>query len=147
MNILEATEVDLEECLQAAREFHSIYDPKVKFSPDAFLRYWKFALAAGNGVMLLAREKSKVVGGIGGVLVSFQTSDVLNFVEMFYWVKKEHRGTLGLRLIRKMEHRAKEMGADRILMACMENSEPDRVEKLYRTLGYTPIERHFMKEV
>lgn len=147
MRIEQATEQHLELCLDAAREFHEVFDPGVRFSESAFLNYWKWVLGSDTGIMLLAMEGNVVVGGIGGVITKFQTSDVLNFVEMFYWVSETHRGTLPLRLIRQVEKESKKRGAQRIVMACMENSMPDRVERLYLSLGYRPMERHFMKEV
>lgn len=147
MTIEQATEADLEQCLVAAREFHEVFDPVVEFSPSAFLHYWRWVLGSDTGIMLLAKENGVVVGGVGGVLTKFQTSELLNFVEMFYWVSETHRGTLPLKLIRKAEKEAKKRGAKRMVMACMENSMPDRVERLYLSLGYRPMERHFMKEV
>ena len=147
MTIELATEQDLEDCLPAAKEFHEVFDPGVKFSPSAFLHYWRWVLSGDSGIMLLAKEHGVVVGGIGGIITKFQTSEVLNFVEMFYWVSESHRGSLALKLIRKLEKECKKRGAQRIVMACMENSMPERVERLYLSLGYKPMERHFMKEV
>lgn len=139
---------DLKDCLPCAESFHNVYDPDVPFSKDAFLRYWESILSTGQGFMILFEHKDgDVVGGAGGVITNLQTSDALNSIELFYWVDPEFRGSVGLRLLREYEEESIRRGAKRIIMACMETSDPDRAERLYLARGYKRFERHFVKDI
>lgn len=146
--MIEVKHVDLlslEKCLGCAEEFHRVFDPSVPFDPVAFLNYWKWALAGDTGIFIIAEKDHKVAGGVGGVITTFQTSSVPSLVEMFWWVKPEYRGKLGLRLLSEFEREGIKRGAKRCLMALMEGSEPEKVDKIYRAKGYIPFERHYIK--
>lgn len=137
---------DINKCLPAAEKFHAIYDPEVPFSPGAFQRFWQNTYAAHNGfIIALWNEQREVVGGIGGILTNFVTSEVSTCVEMFWWVNPEHRGKWGMKLLHYFEEMARASGAARIAMAYMDSSMPDRMQKLYELLGYKPYEHHVMK--
>lgn len=148
--MIEISNVDLlslEGCVGCAEKFHAIYDGSVPFDRQAFLNYWKWQLSGNSGVFIAAKSDGKVIGGIGGVVTTFQTSSVPSLVEMFWWVEEEFRGALSLRLIRRFEKEGEKLGAKRVLMACMESSEPDKVERIYLARGYKPFERHYIKSL
>lgn len=137
---------DLKSCIPCAEKFHGIYDPGVPFCESSFIDYWTSILESKQGFMILFEHKDgDVIAGAGGVISKFQTSDVLNSVELFYWVEPEFRGKIGLKLLREFEEESARRGAKRVVMACMESSEPDRAERLYLARGYKKFERHFVK--
>lgn len=139
---------DLKDCLPCAESFHRVYDPSVEFSCDAFLRYWESILSTGQGFMIMVEHKDgDIVGGVGGVIANFMTSDVKNCIEMFWWVDPEFRGEVGLKLYKEFEAEAKRMGAERLLMAYMQNSDPDRLARFYKSKGFTPWEYHVIKDL
>lgn len=137
---------EFDKCLPAAERFHSIYDPNVQFSGDQFKRFWNGVYGNHNGFIIgLYNEHSEVIGGVGGIITEFMTSEALTCVEMFWYVDEEYRGTWGIKLLKYFEEMAKASGCVRIAMAYMENSMPERVQKLYTKMGYTPYEHHWMK--
>lgn len=139
---------DLKSCIPCAKKFHGIYDPDVPFSESAFLSYWTRILDNNCGFMVLFEHKDgDIIGGVGGVVVNFQTSDELNSIELFFWVEQGFRGSIGIKLLREFEKESARRGAKRIVMACMESSDPDRAERLYISRGYKRFERHFVKDV
>lgn len=139
---------DIEKCLPAAEKFHNIYDPGVPFSPGAFQRFWQKAYSGHNGfIIALWDDTRNVVGGIGGIVTNFVTSDVNTCVEMFWWVNPEHRGRWGMKLLKYFEEMARAAGCARIAMAYMDNSMPDRMKKLYDVMGYRPYEHHVIKNL
>lgn len=147
MEIKHVDLLSLERCLGCAEEFHKIYDSTVPFSSQAFLNYWRYALSTDTGLFIIAEHDGKVVGGVGGVITTFQTSNVRSLVEMFWWVREDHRGRLGLKLLAEFEREGKKRGAERCLMALMESSEPEKVDKIYRAKGFVPFERHYIKQL
>jgi GNAT superfamily N-acetyltransferase len=143
-----ATVDSIKDCLGCAEEFHNVYDPGVSFSSSSFLDYWTNLLSTNQGFMILAEHgDERIVGGAGGVVTNLQTSSDLVAVEMMWWVDPEFRGTVGKRLFVEFEKEAKGRNAKRILMACMENSNPEKVAKFYERSGYVPFERHFIKTI
>lgn len=138
----------LVDCLPGAERFHNVYEPDYQFSPGRFLAFWHPLIESESGFILVARDKAgKVIGGIGGVITAFQTSDVFNCIEMFWWVDEDHRGRVGLKLLKAFEAEARVAGCDRITMAYMETSMPERVQALYSNLGYKPYEHHWIKNL
>lgn len=139
---------DLKNCVGCAKEFHQIYDPGVDFCESSFLDYWTSVISSGQGFMLLLEHKDgDIIGGAGGVVTNFQTSSVLNCVEMFWWVSPEFRGVHGMRLFAEYEQEAKRRGAKRLLMAYMANSMPEKLEKFYAAKGFVPFEYHVIKDL
>ena len=148
MMFIRANADDLNDCLPCAESFHKVYDPDVPFSKDAFLSYWKSILYTGQGFMIMVEHRDgDIIGGVGGVIANFMTSDVKNCIEMFWWVDPEFRGEIGLKLYREFESEAKKLGAERLLMAYMNNSDPDRLAKFYKAKGFTPWEYHVIKDI
>jgi len=147
LEISEAKVGDLVNCLGCALSFHEIYQKGVPFSGLAFLNFWTPILEQGNGVMLLLKADGRVVGGIGGVITRFQTSTEQHLVEMFWWVDPEWRGRKAITLLKEWEKWGIDRGVDSILMTYMESSEPEKMKRLYTSLGYAPFESHYVKEV
>ena len=143
---LHATKADLKDCVPCAKAFHDVYDPGVEFCEKSFIDYWEAMLDSGKGFLIIIEHKDgDIVGGVGGVVSNFQTSSVLNSIEMMWWVEPEFRGEVGLKLYNEFVAESKRRGAKRLLMACMESSEPDRVEKFYVAKGFKRFERHYSK--
>lgn len=138
----------LTDCIDGAMEFHSVYEPTLEFSSARFIEFWLPLILSDDGFILAWRDSAgKVVGGIAGIVTKFQTSEALNCVEMFWFVKESLRGRVGLKLIKAFEKEAFNRGCDRVTMAYMENSMPDRMSKLYKAIGYMPYEHHYIKNL
>ena len=148
MMFLHATKADLKDCVPCARAFHNIYDPGVEFCEKSFIDYWESMLDSGKGFMILIEHRDgDVIGGVGGVVSNFQTSSVLNSIEMFYWVDPEFRGEVAIRLYNEFISESKRRGATRVLMAYMQNSDPDRMRRFYLAKKFVPFEYHVLKNI
>lgn len=67
--------------------------------------------------------------------------------ELAFYVEPEYRNTrLAMRLYREYEAKARDLGATKITMALLEASNPDKVDRLYRKLGFKPVEHIYIKE-
>lgn len=139
---------DLKSCIPCAEKFHEIYDPGVPFCESSFIDYWTSILDSGKGFMILYEHKDgDIIGGAGGVIANFTTSSVLNSIEMFWWVDPEFRGKVGLKLYNEFVSESKKRGAQRLLMAYMANSMPDKLEKFYLSRGFVPFEHHVIMDL
>lgn len=66
--------------------------------------------------------------------------------ELFWWVDEDRRDSgVGMELLRKAESLAKEQGAVKMLMLCLDDLEPGKAEAIYGKMGYEPRERTFMR--
>ena len=145
---LHATKADLKDCVPCAKAFHDVYDPGVEFCEKSFLDYWESMLDSGKGFLIIIEHKDgDIIGGVGGVVSNFQTSSVLNSIEMMWWVEPEFRGEVGLKLYNEFVAESKRRGAKRLLMAYMANSMPEKLEKFYKARGFTPFEHHVIKDI
>lgn len=148
MMFLHATKADLKDCVPCAKAFHDVYDPGVEFCEKSFLDYWESMLDSGKGFLIIIEHKDgDIIGGVGGVVSNFQTSSVLNSIEMMWWVEPEFRGEVGLKLYNEFVAESKRRGAKRLLMAYMANSMPEKLEKFYKARGFTPFEHHVIKDI
>lgn len=80
-------------------------------------------------------------GAIGGTC----TPHVFNHAhicvqELFWWSE----GGEGMRLLRALENYARERGAS-LRLCHMEAIEPDKLDRVYRKLGYQLVERGYVK--
>lgn len=148
MMYLHATKADLKDCVPCAKAFHDVYDPGVEFCEKSFLDYWEAMLDSGKGFLIIVEHAhGDIIGGVGGVISNFQTSSLLNSIEMFYWVDPEFRGSVAIKLYNEFVYESKRRGAKRLLMAYMQNSDPSRMERFYAAKGFSPFEHHVIKEI
>lgn len=66
--------------------------------------------------------------------------------EIAFWIEPEHRGH-GKALLTTIEKAAKELGVHTWSMVSLNAIDPDKVHELYTSMGYTPAERTYSKEL
>ena len=66
--------------------------------------------------------------------------------ELFWWVDEDKRKSgVGLKLLRAAEKQAKELGAESMMMISIADLDGEKVNKLYKAMGYKPQESIFMR--
>jgi len=101
-----------------------------------------------SGILKVAVNGS-VCGVAGAVLFPYYWN-VRELVaqELFWYVDIDHRGgRAALMLLDAMERSARERGARKLMMLCLDELNPDGVERLYLRRGYKPQERTYAKEL
>lgn len=144
--IRQATVEDLPGMEAGAREFYASSKYLGKFDPVRFVSVWTNLISSQAGVIFLLIEADELEGAIGGVVYPDLYSGEIIATEFFWFVRQEHRGG-GLRLYKEFEEWAKWKGASQIRMVHLQDSMPDKLERLYRHWGYQPIETHYAKEL
>jgi GNAT superfamily N-acetyltransferase len=93
-----------------------------------------------RGTVFVADVDGRVVGMIGLLLFENPLSGDISVSELFWYVEPEHRGH-GVRLLKRAEAWAREVGAEKVHMIA---PTPD-VSRMYERLGYAYLETTYQK--
>lgn len=141
--------------MDCAREFTSVI-PDCPLNERHYEAAWKQFLGSGAGVIFLLEEdkpltanyEPKVLGGIGGICHPDLLTGRLTAVELFWYVKPEHRkGIWPVRLLKAFEKWAALMRCHEVAMIHMECSMPERLKEFYQRRGYTLFETMYRKRI
>jgi GNAT superfamily N-acetyltransferase len=109
-------------------------------------QYERFISKGIGAILMLLNERGSLHGGLGFITYPDLHSGDMMAVETFWYVDPNHRGR-GVQLVREFEKRAKEQGCKKVAMIHLMDSYPAELENLYSRMGYTLIEKHYVKEV
>lgn len=94
----------------------------------------------------LVNEEGRPVGMIAGMIVECITNGKPCLQEVVWYVNEQYRSN-GHKLLKEMESCAKHLGCSSVVMGLMCNSQQDRLDRVYRRLGYKPFEVQYIKEL
>lgn len=115
------------------------------FNRKVFVETWKRLLNSNVAALWVTVHEGKITGSLGGLLFPDPNDGELVAQEMFWYVSEQSRKSLdGVRLMLNFESWAKVMGAKRIIMAALVNSD-FKIGELYLAKGYKPVETHYIK--
>lgn len=138
VTIRDATDADLPRLLEMAQGFltTTAYGARVPFDAEHFTRLAE--LLRTQGRLFVAVRESRVVGMLGVLVLNHPISNERVGNEIVWWVDPEARSLNAWRaLFRDAERWAREVGAVRMQFGAYHD---DRLERLYRHLGYDPHE-------
>jgi len=90
--------------------------------------------------------EGKIVGLLGGLIVNYPLNNKPMYSEWVWYVAPKYR-RYGVKMYKKLEEYCKERSITQIGMALMANSKAEKLEKFYLRLGFTLLEKHFIKEI
>lgn len=101
-----------------------------------------------NGILKVAVNGS-VIGCVGAlVFPHWWNRNEIVAQELFWWVDEDHRGgSAALRLLTALEKTAKEHGASKLMMLCLDDLDGNKVARMYSRLGYAPQEQTFVRKL
>ena len=101
-----------------------------------------------SGFILVAELDEEVIGVIGCIISPFLIDKRKKVcTELLWWVEPEYRkSSVGPKLHRAAELKAKELGASKMVMVSLSTS-PAEVEPYYLNDGYSKTESSFLKEL
>ena len=88
----------------------------------------------------------KLVGVLGGRITFDRCSPLPVFEEVVWYVQKEYRH-LGMKLFNYMVDWCREDNIDRISLSCMHNSKTEQLFRIYKKMGFEPMETRFIKQL
>lgn len=108
-------------------------------------KYFEHYLSLPNCFVI--GEKGK--GFIFGIVQSYVFNNDSKFAyDIGFFVEPELRGKgLAFKLLKEFEVKAKELGADRIIMVGLETQRPEVMKKFYSKMGYKSLETNYIKEL
>ena len=117
------------------------------FDAHHFLLTWEMLLDQGIGTLFTSYDEAGSVEGMIGMILAPSMFDAkVTAQEAFWFVKPEARGLAGVRLFREVEKWAKEIKVERILMARLIGSMPEKVSDFYLSHGFTQVETSYVKD-
>jgi GNAT superfamily N-acetyltransferase len=122
----------------------------VKIDPEYADKTYKDLIDRGAGeiFLLFDDETGNLMGGLGCIKAPDMWTGDLIAIETFWYVLPEYRsGLQGAELLFAFEQWAVDEGCKKIAIIHLADSHPDRLDRLYHTLGYQLVEKHFVKEV
>ena len=85
---------------------------------------------------------------VGHITQSFLQPHIKMCTEAAWFVEKEYRGTtVGIRLLKNYEKKARKKGAKQISMVSIGKLNAQSLDKIYTKMGYEPFEQHYIKEI
>ena len=143
LRLISADEIPL--LIPLAREFFASGEIAAKLNENHFIETFKAQIESGNVFVIVAGIPIR--GTIAGVIHTDPFGGELTCSELWWFVRKEERGSIGLRLFNEWEVEAKSRGAVRFLMAHLNGSRNDSLDNLFERKGYSKKEQIFAKEV
>jgi len=139
---------DLGRLIPLAREFYSKSRFLRNLDPDRFTRMWAELIERGAGEIFLLPDDGSgpITGALGAVTYAEPYSGELIATEFFWYVADGFRGQ-GMNLYRAFEEWARNRKCSQIRMVHLMDSMPDKLNVVYRRLGYEPAELHYVKEL
>jgi GNAT superfamily N-acetyltransferase len=139
-----------EEVLDLIEETALAAPHKIKFDKDYWSEWLKVITEPTDSyLVLLSEDAGKIVGILVGQIYLghplVQHSKVA--VELFWYVKPEHRGRKSFLMVDLYEKWAMENGATHICMSLLDNEHKTKLDRIYRAKGYSPMETQYMKVI
>ncbi len=147
MSIRLAVPADYRTILELAIKFHeeAVYS-KYDFNQEKVLEFCHESLNNPKDFLLLVAEcKDKIVGFFFAVSTTLPLYNTTTTFELAWYVLPEHRASrLGINLFKSYEWWSKEIAKADLCQAG--TSEILDLSKLYKRMGYTSVEKSFLKE-
>lgn len=147
--IRRATVGDIPRMVELGERFHneSHYAQNgVTYSHEKMAASLGEMVGANSCVVLVAERDGETIGGAAAIAnAPYMTVDVVA-TEIFWWMLPSERGHMdGIRLLMALENWAKNVGAKAFSMISLGAIEGGMVERIYQRLGYTMVERSWIK--
>ena len=150
MNIRPATLEDRGEVAEMLREFHAAAGQAyTQFLLASAQKTVEHLATAPSATVIVAEDDGRLTGVIAGVVMPVFVNHAQPMAqESFMWVCPEaRRAGVASALIEALEAWAFVRGARTLSMVAWHGSGHEAVGKLYRGLGYEPLEYHYVKEI
>jgi GNAT superfamily N-acetyltransferase len=119
-----------------------------RLNEASFLTCWGGMMDAGHAFLVLMEEDREVVGAMGVVVGPMTFWDKLSANEIFWYVLPEHRkGSTPIRMLRVAEAEAKRRGCSVVVAGHKVFWNAEKMERLYRVVGYQPHDLMYVKEI
>ena len=140
-----AKPADLDPIVDMCREFiaEGTYAGLIEFDRERFTRLVEAVIGSPAAVVLVADGGSGINGMIAVMVEHNVLTGAVTAGELFWWVRPDHRGTLGWRLAKAAEAWGREHGATQMRMGAPD----DGVGSMLERGGFKRAEIMYQKEL
>lgn len=117
-----------------------------EFDGGIFTANWTQWLDMGMAIALVLEIDGTVRGFIGALVAPEACCSRIQAQELAWFVHPEFRGQ-GLRLLKKLEIECFDRGCSTLAMIALRSLNAEKLDRLYRRMGYTPIETVYRKSI
>lgn len=137
---------ELDKVLPIAEQFYNSTEFLSNFNIEIFKKNWIQFIESGLGVIFVLEDENNIIGVLGGFKYPDVNSGELIATEFFWFVDADKRGN-GIRLLKEFEKWAKEEDCKKIIMVYLCDLMPEKLDRVYKRLGYRRTEINYTKEV
>lgn len=137
---MRATEADIPALVEMGRKFHAMSPHKFLggYDGEAVARVLRFLIENPAGMVLTNGD-----GVIGGMMAPiFYQPGKMMLEESFWWADRGGRD-----LLREFTEEGRKMGATCVLLSTLENDKSEIVHRIVSRMGFTPVERRYVKDL
>ena len=150
MRIRQATEEDMKEILAGGENFYHearLWSFGFEWCPESFEKTVLYFIDSRDAAIFVATVASKVVGSAAGVIAGWPFNHNQKVMQEFWWfVEAEHRGgTAAVRLLKSLIEWGKQMGAVVNVLAHMEIHNKQKLDGIYKKMGFSVMESHYAR--
>ncbi len=110
------------------------------------LGFSQFILSADNIAVWVVEHENEIVGTAAITLFPlFFNPQKLVAQELFWYIREDKRGGIGIRLLNEMTDWAEQKEADYLFMIGLENEDKEMIDGLYKRMGFNPLESTYMR--
>jgi GNAT superfamily N-acetyltransferase len=151
MRIREATPGDIPALQALTQAFHgeSAFT-RIDYDPESVTNTLTVLITSELGCVFVAETDDGTAVGVTGGLLSpswFNRAHITGSEILWYVLPDHRRSKAGKLLFNALEAWGKEQGADSFMMASAAGKHQKRVNQVYESRGYAPIETSFIKEL
>lgn len=99
-----------------------------------------------KNLFLLITSDGKCVGLLAGNEIHSKLNGQKFFQEIIWYVEKPY-GQFGFFLVKQARKMLKSSGFSNIIMSVIENGKSSKIERIYRGMGFSKIETHYLGRV
>jgi GNAT superfamily N-acetyltransferase len=132
-------------CVEGGKLFFKEGDLPGGFDAKHFCATWAQLITDKRAAILAGFTDANVItGALGAVLAPGLFNAKTYATEAFWYVIPGYRGH-GVELLLAFQEWAKNAGAHYVAMIHLLNLQPEHLSRLYRKMGYNPIETNYLK--
>lgn len=146
IELLPITVDQLDEISDRGFQFYKEAKLPGAFVPGVWRSTWVNLLNSGAGFILGLKKDGAWVAAIGGVVFPDINDGDMILTECFWFAFPEARGH-ALRLVKDFEVEGRSRGAKRAVMVHLLSVNAEVLGKVYRRMGYQPVETHYFKDL
>lgn len=136
---------DAQACFELAKDIYGAFleshgipvvDEDLRKTVDYFLQ---------AGQVLVIERDAEVVGMYAYILVGHPANQSCKILQEVLWCSRSSYPTDALAMLRAIEQKARDTGANIVVLANLDMANEQKLKRIYGRMGYTYLETHYAR--